>query len=136
MLEKYLRLYWHQGESTLFTAQNPFSLKVTRLSYCTVYENWSRVIQQSPELKSFRLHKLRHTLATERVGLMGIEALRALLEHSNIQTTLRYQKVTSIRAEEVVKKALLSLTKTDLLKGSTGSELKRLQSRLNFNFKS
>ena len=52
------------------------------------------------------MHDLRHTFATERVGLMGIEELRALMGHENIQTTLRYQKVTSSRAEEVAKKAL------------------------------
>jgi len=49
------------------------------------------------------------TFATERVGLMGIEELRALMGHANIQTTLRYQKVTSNRAEEVAKKALKTL---------------------------
>ncbi len=37
--------------------------------------------------------------ATERVGLMGIEELRALMGHESIQTTLRYQKVTSQRAD-------------------------------------
>lgn len=44
---------------------------------------------------------------------MGIEELRALLGHQNIQTTLRYQKVTSARAEEVAQKALKVLTKND-----------------------
>ena len=37
---------------------------------------------------------------------MGIEELRALMGHQNIQTTLRYQKVTSSRAEVVAHKAL------------------------------
>ena len=40
---------------------------------------------------------------------MGIEELRALMGHENIQTTLRYQKVTSARAEEVARQALNSL---------------------------
>jgi len=52
---------------------------------------------------------LRHTFATERVGMMGIEELRALMGHENIQTTLRYQKVTSKRAESVAKQALEKL---------------------------
>ena len=43
------------------------------------------------------------------VGLMGIEALRALMGHDNIQTALRYQKVTSSRAETVAQKALDTL---------------------------
>ncbi|MHC5613768.1 MAG: hypothetical protein ACYTXA_22910 [Nostoc sp.] len=47
--------------------------------------------------------------ATERVGLMGIEESRALMGHQNIQTTLRYQKVTSSRAESVAKMALHNL---------------------------
>ncbi len=49
---------------------------------------------------------LRHTFATEPVGLMTIEELRALMGHENIQTTLRYQKITSSRAESVAKSAL------------------------------
>ena len=49
---------------------------------------------------------LRHTFATERVGLMEIEELRALMGHESILTTLRYQKVTSRRAESVAKQAL------------------------------
>jgi integrase/recombinase XerD len=43
------------------------------------------------------------------VGLMGIEELRALMGHTNIQTTLRYQKVTSERAEITAHKALNQL---------------------------
>lgn len=61
--------------------------------------------------RSFQCCIVRHTFATERVGLMGIEELRALMGHQNIQTTLRYQKVTSQRAETVAKKAFESLTK-------------------------
>ncbi|MEH1778491.1 MAG: hypothetical protein V7K67_17505 [Nostoc sp.] len=34
---------------------------------------------------------------------MAIEELRALMGHENIQTTLRYQKITSSRAESVAK---------------------------------
>jgi integrase/recombinase XerD len=64
------------------------------------------LIESAPELDGIRMHDLRHTFATERVGLMGIEELRALMGHTNIQTTLRYQKVTSERAEIVAQAAL------------------------------
>lgn len=43
---------------------------------------------------------------------MGIEELRALMGHTNIQTTLRYQKVTSSQAESAAKKALEILIKS------------------------
>ena len=46
-------------------------------------------------------HQLRHTFASQRVGIMGVEELRALMGHEKIQTTLRYSKVTSQRAQEV-----------------------------------
>ncbi len=59
------------------------------------------------------MHDIRHSYATERVGLMSIEELRALMGHSNIQTTLRYQKVTSLKAEEIAKKALNILVKNE-----------------------
>ena len=40
---------------------------------------------------------------------MGIEELRALMGHESIQTTLRYQKVTPRRAEEIAQLALKKL---------------------------
>jgi integrase/recombinase XerD len=106
VLEKYFRLYRHSDCPALFTAQQPFTRTVTRLSYRTAHHDWTHLIEQNSQLNGFRLHDLRHTFATERVGLMGIEELRALMGHTHIQTTLRYQKVTSSRAEEVAKNAL------------------------------
>lgn len=82
---------------------------VTRLSYRRVKSLWGKYICKSVLLKGTRLHDLRHTFATERVGLMSIEELRALMGHTNIQTTLKYQKVTSSKAEEVARMALTRL---------------------------
>lgn len=109
-LKKYIKYYRHSNNPALFTAQQQFSNLVTRVSYEAVHADWVKITSSCEELKDVRLHDLRHTFATERVGLMGIEELRALMGHSSIQTTLRYQKVTSARAEEVAKKALNILT--------------------------
>lgn len=109
ILEKYLRFYHHRHHPALFTARQPKTMEISRLTYHTAYRDWKSLVKQSPKLQAFRLHDLRHTFATERVGLMGIEELRALMGHANIQTTLRYQKVTSSRAEEVAKEALKAL---------------------------
>ncbi len=109
VLSKYLRFYRHSDSPALFTAQQPFSKTVSRLSYATAYKDWKRLTAPYPELADVRMHDLRHTFATERVGLMGIEELRALLGHQDIQTTLRYQKVTSSRAEKIAKQALEQL---------------------------
>ena len=106
VLEKYIHNYRHSGCVALFTAQQPMTGYVNRLSYTSVYKAWKKLTQDEASLKGVRLHGLRHTFATERVGLMGIEELRALLGHQHIQTTLRYQKVTSARAEEVAAQAL------------------------------
>lgn len=111
-LTKYIKYYRHPEISALFTAQHPTTKIVTPLSYRTVNTEWTEITKQNPELQRIRLHDLRHTFATERVGLMGIEELRALMGHQNIQTTLRYQKVTSSRAEEIAKQALEKLTTT------------------------
>lgn len=108
-LANYLHYYRHPNHPALFTAQQPYSGIVTHLSYATVYKNWKRLTQNSSSLNGIRIHDLRHTFATERVGLMGIEELRALMGHEHIQTTLRYQKVTSARAEIVAKQALTQL---------------------------
>jgi integrase/recombinase XerD len=95
----------------LFTAQQPLTSEVRRLSYSTVYQDWKTLTGQEPLLAEARIHDLRHTFATERVGLLSLEELRALMGHRNIQTTLRYQKVTSQRAEVAAQKALDALTK-------------------------
>lgn len=108
-LANYLHYYRHPDHPALFTAQQPYSGIVTRLSYATVYKDWKRLTQNSSSLNDIRIHDLRHTFATERVGLMSIEELRALMGHEHIQTTLRYQKVTSARAEIIAKQALTQL---------------------------
>lgn len=108
-LADYIQYKRHNSCPALFTAQQPKTLIVSRISYSTVRKYWQNLIANSPELKDIRLHDLRHTFATERVGLMGIEELRALMGHTSIQTTLRYQKVTSARAENVARMALNSL---------------------------
>lgn len=112
VLERYLKYERHSGCSALFTAQQPFTLEVSRMNYRTAHQDWTDLIAQSSELEGIRMHDLRHTFATERVGLMGIEELRALMGHQNIQTTLRYQKVTSQRAETVAQAALSALAKS------------------------
>ena len=111
-LKNYIKYYRHQRSTALFTAQHPTTKVITPASYEAIQADWREVIDQSQDLIGIRLHDLRHTFATERVGLMGIEELRALMGHENIQTTLRYQKVTSARAEIVAESALNNLTKS------------------------
>ncbi len=105
-LNEYMRDGRHRHSTALFTAQQPISLATSRISYRRIHQCWETLIAPYPDLRGARLHDLRHTFATERVGLMGIEELRALMGHESIQTTLRYQKVTSRRAELVAKQAL------------------------------
>ena len=111
LLIQYIKHYRHLRCPALFTAQQPIAMSVSRLNYQTVYQNWRQLIAGIPELEGARLHDLRHTFATERVGLMGIEELRALMGHESILTSLRYQKVTSARAETVAKTALEALSR-------------------------
>lgn len=105
----YTKYYRHPNHPALFTAQQPKTMFVSRLSYRMAHKSWTNLIGETPELQEIRIHDLRHTFATERVGLMGIEELRALMGHESIQTTLRYQKVTSLRAEEVAQLAFKNL---------------------------
>lgn len=108
-LNKYLSLSRLKNHNALFTAQHPGTLKVSRISYSTVYKDWRELIEPYPKIHGARIHDLRHTFATERLGLLNIEELRALMGHENIQTTLIYQKVTSQKAEESARKAFDSL---------------------------
>lgn len=113
ILQAYLQHYRHPSHSALFTAEQRLTKRVTRLSYRTAYQGWKTLTAGHSALTGIRLHDLRHTFATERVGLMGIEELRALMGHQDIQTTLRYQKVTSQRAETVARIALDQLLHAD-----------------------
>lgn len=108
-LEKYVRYDRHNICPALFTAQQHLTAQVSRLSYRTVYTHWQALIEADPLLQDIRMHDLRHTFATERVGLISLEELRALMGHQNIQTTLRYQKVTSQRAEAAAQSAFKQL---------------------------
>ncbi len=108
-INHYIKYYRHPNHPALFTAQQPKTLVVSRLSYRMAHKSWTNLIEDRNELQEIRIHDLRHTFATERVGLMGIEELRALMGHESIQTTLRYQKVTSQRAEVVAQLALKNL---------------------------
>lgn len=109
-LNYYLKYYRHLDHLALFTAEQPFSHLCSRLSYRGAYQSWIDLKNGEIKLQGIRFHDLRHTFATERVGLMGIEELRALMGHENIQTTLKYSKVTSQRAEQVAQLAFEHLS--------------------------
>lgn len=111
-LDKYIYHQRHRNISALFTAQHPVTLKVSRISYRTLHDYWLKITNKYPPLHGVRIHYLRHTFATERVGLVSLEQLRALMGHESIQTTLRYQKVTSQKAEESARQALNILVNT------------------------
>lgn len=82
-LNCYIKYYRHPHHPALFTAQQPKTLEVSRLSYRMAHKSWTKLIGKTPELQEIRIHDLRHTFATERVGLMGIEELRALMGHES-----------------------------------------------------
>lgn len=109
-LNNYLKYYRHPNHSDLFTAEQPFSHLYSRLSYRGAYQSWTDLKNSEIQLQGIRFHDLRHIFATERVGLMGIEELRALMGHENIQTTLKYSKVTSQRAEQAAQLAFEKLS--------------------------
>mgnify|MGYP002776989063 CR=1 FL=1 len=109
LLNKYLHYYRHPQCSALFTAENPLTGQVSHWSYRSVYQHWCNLTQPYRELNGIRIHDLRHTFATERVGIMSLEELRALMGHQNIQTTLHYQKVTSQKAEAAAQRAFGAL---------------------------
>ena len=103
-LNYYIKYYRHSDCLALFTHIH------SRLSYQAAYQSWNKLVSSEIQLQGIRFHDLRHTFATERVGLMGIEELRALMGHENIQTTLKYSKVTSQRAEQVAQLAFERLS--------------------------
>ena len=108
-LQTYIQHYRYTPSPALFTARKTPTSQVTRLSYRTAHHHWHQSIQGYPQLQGIRLHDLRHTFATERVGLMGLEELRALMGHQHIQTTLRYQTVTSEQAKGAAQRAFQHL---------------------------
>jgi len=101
--------YFQKRDGTheaLFIERLAKSARVRRLSYATAYQEWKEGTLNHPTLSTVGFHTLRHTFATERVKLVPLEVLRALMGHENIQTTLIYQKITSEVAREEAHKAL------------------------------
>ncbi|OWY65522.1 recombinase XerC [cyanobacterium TDX16] len=105
-LAKYLKYSRHKNTDALLTAQHPVALKVSRISYHTLHDYWRETTNKYPQLQGVRIHDLRHTFATERVGLISIEELCSLRGHESIQTTLRYAKVTSQKSDSAARHAL------------------------------
>lgn len=109
-----LKAYLQKRDGTheaLFIERLKQSAKVRRLSYATAYREWKEITESHPTLRTVGFHTLRHTFATERVKLVPLEVLRALMGHENIQTTLIYQKITSEVAREEAHKALETMGK-------------------------
>lgn len=110
ILSIYIEHYCTSYHPALFQARHPTTGVISRLAYGTAYQDWVELVKLDKQLKGCRLHDLRHTFATERVGLMHIEELQALMGHEDIKITLRYAKVTSQRAETVAKRAFQILS--------------------------
>ncbi|CDN10830.1 COG0582: Integrase [Richelia intracellularis] len=72
-LDKYIHHGRYQNINALFTAQHPVTLKVSRISYRTLHHYWLSITNKYPELHGIHIHYLRHTFATERVGLLSLE---------------------------------------------------------------
>lgn len=64
-LNHYIKYYRHPNHTALFTAQQPKTLAVSRLSYRMAHKSWKSLIENIPELQGIRLHDLRHTFATD-----------------------------------------------------------------------
>ena len=111
LLSEYLQ-YYHDGQhAALLLAEDPVRRRVGRLSYAQAIADWRNLVDAVPQLKGSRLHDLRHTFGTERVGIMPIEELRALMGHSNVATTLRYAKVTPQRAAGSARQAISQVSR-------------------------
>ncbi len=53
--------------------------------------------------KDLRLHSIRHTFGTEMVRLHGVHIAQKLLDHSEINTTMRYVDIRKKELKEKVK---------------------------------
>ena len=72
LLSEYLQ-YYHDGQhAALLLAEDPVRRRVGRLSYAQAIADWRNLVDAVPQLKGSRLHDLRHTFGTERVGIMPI----------------------------------------------------------------
>lgn len=83
------------------------------LDYTTVYYHWERYVtiarEKQPalfelEVEPITIHRLRHTYVTQRLrDGMSLQAVRKLVGHRNVQTTLRYAETDL----ETIKRELL-----------------------------
>lgn len=110
-LERYLAEAREQPHEALFTERLTRSRLVRRLTYVAANRELRQLRAAEPLLRDVKFHDLRHTYATERAQIIPIETLKVLLGHSNIQTTLIYQQITSAKAQSAAQEALSKLAK-------------------------
>ncbi|WP_371641295.1 tyrosine-type recombinase/integrase, partial [Tolypothrix sp. NIES-4075] len=70
-LNHYIEYYRHPKHPALFTAQQPKTLEVSRLSYRMAHKSWTKFIGDSPELQEIRIHDLRHNECYRASGING-----------------------------------------------------------------
>ena len=104
LLEEYFD-YYHDGSDPLLLAEDPVRRRVTRLGYEQARLDWHALVDSIPELSGAVLHDIRHTFATQRVGVLSLEDLQALMGHAQLATTMRYAKVSPRRAAASARRA-------------------------------
>lgn len=108
LLQEYFD-YYHDGSEPLLLAEDPVRRRVTRLGYEQARLDWHALVDSIPELSGAVLHDIRHTFATQRVGVLSLEDLQALMGHAQLATTMRYAKVSPRRAAASARQAFDSV---------------------------
>lgn len=87
-----------------------------RLSYAQARKLFMKYIQKAGMAnKSYTLHCLRHTFASELLNAgMRLECLQVLLGHQNIEVTRRYARLTDITRRHEYFKAMEIIEKGEI----------------------
>jgi integrase/recombinase XerD len=114
-LERYITSERSSDCSALFTVEQYFSKKVSRLTYRTVHKYWKDLIEHDAVLKNMRISDLRNTFINERVKLMTAEKINVLLGTSSIRKEFLGENNVYKKAEYIAQAAFLVLEPKNML---------------------
>jgi integrase/recombinase XerD len=105
LIERYLRDRGRVSTGALFVSRQYTEATGDRLSYAMAY----RLFRKYSEGISYRgspasMHQLRHSFGSERAGVIDALALRQLMGHRSLRTTLRYAEVNPAAAHEAFRR--------------------------------
>ncbi|HCL29672.1 MAG TPA: hypothetical protein DIC52_14685 [Candidatus Latescibacteria bacterium] len=105
LLKRYLRTLGNPTSGPLFLSRQYSEGEGRRLSYAMAHRLFRKYAEGIVSRgKPATIHQLRHAFGSERAGVVDALALRQLMGHQSLRTTLQYAEVNPEAAQEAFRR--------------------------------